>query len=187
MRRNRRNVIIINNIINCDKPRKLIVKVHQNNTNDEVSEEDNFKNLSLFKKINKVLIKKRKGGTACTASVLSIITALGFKFISLVFFAVFIVLVYMAVKYIPLSGNVFVGIIEAIVFIILIAATLLCFRLFWQAGNEINNAKDSNYIANVFSGMMGFFAIIIAIIAICYDDSSEIVEILKNIETILQG
>lgn len=186
MRKCRRNTIIIKNEIDIDKLAEAIVKVQKNNAEKETSIDDNLENLPLLKKVDKLLFKKRNGGNACTTSVLSVITALGLRLISFVLCAVAIILICMAVKYISLSASFFVKALLGLIFLISLVATLLSARMFWQAGSEINNAKDSNYIANIFSGLMGFFAIIIAIIAILSDSSNEIIEILKNIESLLQ-
>lgn len=64
--------------------------------------------------------------------------------------------------FLDVAGN-----IIAILVIVLLAVLLFAFSfILWKAGKEIEREKDGNYIVTVFSSVVSFAALIVALIAL---------------------
>lgn len=161
----------INNEIDYDKLAEAIVKA-QNQAEKEQCNEENKTKITIKDYIKAIgLILRNKGNTQgnLTVSIFVLLISLTFRFVAFTGFSVSVTGIIVAVKCILHGldvGNIALWIISAIGLIILSVFIFLYSVIIWGASNEVEKEKDKNYIVSVFSGIVSFAALIIAIIAL---------------------
>ena len=63
-------------------------------------------------------------------------------------------------------SNIFVGIVSILMLLIFAVLLGLFAVLLWKSAKEIETEKDRNYIISVFSGIVSFAALIVALVAL---------------------
>lgn len=177
MSKKKNNPTVVNNIesvnldIDYNKLAHAIVKAQKNAEEKRFNEENKTKNTikDYIKAIG--LILKNKGNTQgnLTVSIFVLLISITFKLISITGFCVTVIGVIIAVKCFLHGldvGNIALWIIFAIVLIVLSVIVFLYSVIIWGASYEVEREKDKNYIVSVFSGIVSFAALIIAIIAL---------------------
>ena len=177
MAKKKNNQTVVNNIesinlnINCDELAEAIVKaqnraqeIHQSNpTKTKIKLKDFFKAIWL------ILCNKADTQGELTASLFSLMINLVFKFVALLCVIVFCMVIFVAIQCIKQgfeAGNeIWWYIASGFLFVVAIVV-LLYTILIWGASNEVEKEKDRNYIVSVFSGIVSFAALIIAVIAL---------------------
>ena len=161
----------INNEIDYNKLAEAIVKT-QNQAEEEQCNQENKTKITIKDYIKAIgLILKNKGNTQgnLTISIFVLLISITFKLISITGFCVTVIGVIIAVKCFLRGldvGNIALWIISAIVLIVLSVIVFLYSVIIWGASYEVEREKDKNYIVSVFSGIVSFAALIIAIIAL---------------------
>jgi hypothetical protein len=183
MRRKRRSTIIkniesVNMEIDYDKLAEAIVKANnKQNTEHTKQEEINLSAKEKFRILRKGIVQiikcKNKTENALTTGVFAILVSFLFRAVAL--FGAFAFVVLMRVLYDKCCGMTWIGLefipnIFVIATIILIGIAILMYSLMiWGSATEIENEKDKNYIISVFSGIVTFVALIVALIALKND------------------
>ncbi|MBO5462744.1 MAG: hypothetical protein J6A49_05460 [Clostridia bacterium] len=177
MAKKKNNQTVVNNIesvnvdIDYDKLAEAIVKA-QNRVDEEQSYQENKTKITIKDYIKAiVLILRNKSNTQgnLTVSIFAVLTSLTFKIIAITGFFLTIAGIYIAVNCILHGfdvGNITLWIIFGIVLIVLSVIVFLYSVIIWGASHEVEKEKDKNYIVSVFSGIVSFVALIIAIIAL---------------------
>lgn len=183
MRRKRRSTIIknvenINMEIDYDKLAEAIVKAN-NRQNNELAEREEInlsakERLNIFKKgIIQIITCKNKTNNALTTGVFAIAVSLLFRAVAL--FGLFVVVVLVKVLYdscceMTWTWGHYITNVFVILSMTLIGIAILLYSLIvWGSATEIENEKDKNYIVSLFSGIVGFVALIIAFVALRND------------------
>lgn len=165
--------------IDYDKLAEALVKANNNQNIKLVAQEEEI-NLSkkekfkIFRKgIIQIITCKNKTENALTTGFFAMIVSLLFRAIAL--FGVFAFVVLMQVLHDQCCGMTWVG-LEIIpnIFIIatmgLIGIAILMYSLIvWGSATEVENEKDKNYIVSLFSSIVTFVALIVALIALKND------------------
>ena len=161
---------VINNIqelnleIDYDKLAEAIVKFQNPSTIIESYSDDNYEYMrkTLSGKINRNYF-------SCSLA----------KLISLFFYAIGFGETYLTVLFCPLLNNyfynlalsqnyssIFSRIISVSTVIVFLFVSLMLFCILFNIANEIKKEKDRNYIFSVFSGIVSFAALIVALVAL---------------------
>lgn len=161
----------INNEIDYDKLAEAIVKAQKQAEEEQYKEETKTK-ITIKDYIKAIgLILKNKSDTKgnLTASIFVLLISMTFRFIAFTGFSFALTGVIVAIKCILHGidvGNIALWVISAIGLIILSVFIFLYSVIIWGASNEVEKEKDKNYIVSVFSGIVSFAALIIAVIAL---------------------
>lgn len=184
MRRKRRSTIIknietVNMEIDYDKLAEAIVKAN-NNQNTKLVEYEEEINLSakekfriLRKGIVQIIKCKNKTENALTTGFFAMLVSFLFRAVAI--FGVFAFVALISGLIDTCSGMTWAGLqiisnIFTILTTILIGIAILMHSLvIWGSATEIENEKDKNYIISVFSGIVTFVALIVALIALKND------------------
>ena len=169
---------VINNIgelkldIDYDKLAEAIVKA--NNAKDASSEEMQTKPkvgiIDFFRVVYYIVFNRRKTNGTMTSSLMG--GMLSFAFNGLALFGLFILICSIVYFVAMLTGFVWtadailnnvVSIILSLSIVLIVAMSSLFFR---GCANEMNIEKDRNYIVAVFSGIVSFAALIVALVAL---------------------
>ena len=180
MRRKRRSTIIknietVNMEIDYDKLAEAIVKAN-NKQNTELTKQEEELNLSakekfriLRKGIIQIIKCKNKTENALTTGFFAMLVSFLFRAVAI--FGVFAFVALISGLIDTCSGMTWAGLqfipnIFTILTTILIGVAILMYSLvIWGSATEIENEKDKNYIISVFSGIVTFVALIVALIA----------------------
>lgn len=177
MAKKKNNPTVVNNIesvnldIDCDKLAEAIVKAQQRVQEQQYNSEIKTK-ITIKEYIKAIgLILRNKGNTQgnLTVSIFVLLISMTFRFIAVAGFSFTLTGIIVAVKCILHGidvGNIALWIISAIGLIVLSVFIFLYSVIIWGASNEVEKEKDKNYIVSVFSGIVSFAALIIAIIAL---------------------
>lgn len=161
----------INNEIDYDKLAETIVKA-QNHAKEEQCNQENKTKITIRDYIKAIVSILRNNGNTqgnLTVSIFVLLISMTFKFISITGFFVSLMGIVIAIKCILHGldvGNIALWIISAIILIVLSVIVFLYSVIIWGASHEAEKEKDKNYIVSVFSGIVSFAALIIAIIAL---------------------
>lgn len=184
MRRKRRSTIIkniesVNMEIDYDKLAEAIVKAN-NKQNTELTKQEEELNLPakekfriLRKGIVQIIKCKNKTESALTTSFFAMLVSFLFRAVAI--FGVFAFVALISGLIDTCSGMTWAGLqfipnIFTILTTILIGIAILMYSLvIWGSATEIENEKDKNYIISVFSGIVTFVALIVALIALKND------------------
>lgn len=180
MRRKRRSTIIkniesVNMEIDYGKLAEAIVKAN-NKQNTELTKQEEELNLSakekfriLRKGIIQIIKCKNKTENALTTGFFAMLVSFLFRAVAI--FGVFAFVALISGLIDTCSGMTWAGLqfipnIFTILTTILIGVAILMYSLvIWGSATEIENEKDKNYIISVFSGIVTFVALIVALIA----------------------
>ncbi len=177
MAKKKNNQTVVNNIeslslnIDCNELAEAIVKAQQRAEEQQYNSEIKTKITvkDFFRAIYQIIRNKDNTQGKLTISLFAILVSMTFKLIAVIGFLVTIAGTIIAVKCILHGldvGNIAVWIISAIGLIVLSVFIFLYSVIIWGASNEVEKEKDKNYIVSVFSGIVSFAALIIAIIAL---------------------
>lgn len=179
MAKKKSNQTVVNNIdsvnldIDCDKLARALVKAQEQAKEYQYNEEQKPQTKITIKEYIKAigLILRNKNDTKgnLTASIFALLISLTFRIIAFTGFSVSVTGIIVAVKCVLHGldvGNMALWIISAIGLIILSVFVFLYSVIIWGASNEVEKDKDKNYIVSVFSGLVSFAALIIAVIAL---------------------
>lgn len=183
MRRKRRSTIIknietVNMEIDYDKLAEAIVKAN-NKQNAEPTKQVEI-NLSakekfriLKKGIFQIITCKNKTENALTTGFFAMLVSMLFRAVAIFGVVAFVALILGLID--TCSGMIWEG-WQIILNVFTIATTsligiaiLLYSIVIWGSATEIENEKDKNYIISVFSGIVTFVALIVALIALKND------------------
>ncbi len=183
MRRKRRSTIIkniesVNMEIDYDKLAEAIVKANnKQNTEHTKLEEINLSAKEKFRILRKGIVQiikcKNKTESALTTSFFAMLVSFLFRAVAI--FGVFAFVALISGLIDTCSGMTWAGLqfipnIFTILTTILIGIAILMYSLvIWGSATEIENEKDKNYIISVFSGIVTFVALIVALIALKND------------------
>lgn len=184
MRRKRRSTIIknietVNMEIDYDKLAEAIVKAN-NKQNTELTKQKDEINLStkekfriLRKGIVQIIKCKNKTESALTTGFFAMLVSFLFRAVAI--FGVFAFVALISGLIDTYGGMTWAGFaiitnVFTIVTTILIGIAILLYSLvIWGSATEIENERDKNYIISVFSGIVTFVALIVALIALKND------------------
>lgn len=165
--------------IDHDKLALAIVKT-SNKQNTEIIKQEEEINLSakekfriLRKGIVQIITCKNKTESNLTTGFFAILVSILFRAVAL--FGAFVFVALMVGLYDTCCDMTWVGLqiisnVFTIVTTILIVIAILLYSLvIWGSATEIENEKDKNYIISVFSGIVTFVALIVALIALKND------------------
>lgn len=183
MRRKRRSTIIkniesVNMEIDYDKLAEAIVKANnKQNTEPVKKEEINLTIKQKFKILGKgivpILTCKNKTESALTTGFFAMLVSFLFRAVALFGVVAFVALISGLID--TCSGMTWAGLqiipnVFTIATTILIGIAILLYSLvIWGSATEIENERDKNYIISVFSGIVTFVALIVALIALKND------------------
>ena len=161
--------------IDYDKLAEAIVKAN-NKQNTELTKQEEELNLSakekfriLRKGIIQIIKCKNKTENALTTGFFAMLVSFLFRAVAI--FGVFAFVALISGLIDTCSGMTWAGLqfipnIFTILTTILIGVAILMYSLvIWGSATEIENEKDKNYIISVFSGIVTFVALIVALIA----------------------
>lgn len=172
MAKNKNKPQVINNIqelnleIDYDKLAEAIVKA--NNTEKEYNNSE--EKLNFLKVIYYIVFNQKQTNGKMTSGLLSGLIALIFNIMAILGMGVFvcgIIAMINIIKSCTWSLNAILyniaAIIAMIAFVLVIAMFSLLFR---AAANEMEKEEDRDYIIAVFSGIVSFAALVVALVAI---------------------
>ena len=173
MRKYRRNITIINNDIDYDKLAKAIVDANVQKNNEEDNESKSKEKLTFrgfFKLIYYIVFNKKQSNGTMTSGLLSGLIALAFNGLALLGLIVFVCGIFDVANIIKSCvwtsdsiTNKVATISLMVAFVIIVGMFSLIFR---AAANEMAKEKDRDYVVAVFSGIVSFAALIIALVAL---------------------
>ncbi len=184
MRRKRRSTIIkniesVNMEIDYDKLAEAIVKAN-NKQNTELTKQEWEINLSakekfriLRKGIVQIIKCKNKTENALTTGFFAMIVSFLFRAVAIfgifAFIALMVGLDATCDKMIWEDWQIILNVFTIVTTILIGIAILLYSLVIWGSATEIENERDKNYIISVFSGIVTFVALIVALIALKND------------------
>lgn len=184
MRRKRRSIIIkniesVNMEIDYDKLAEAIAKANDKQ-NTEIIKQGEKINLSakekfrIFRKgIVQIITCKNKTESALTTGFFAILVSLLFRAVALfgvfAFIALMVGLDATCDKMIWEDWQILLNVFTIATTILIGIAILLYSLVIWGSATEIENEKDKNYIVSVFSGIVTFVALIVALLALKND------------------
>lgn len=131
---------------------------------------EQVKKQNIFKVIINILLNKSDTKGRFTSGLFTLMTSIILKSISLVGI-IFSVLgipisIYVTYKAISNGNEWLVSIIIEFVVIFIFIILFLFMIIVWGASNEIEREEDRNFIVSLFSGIVSFAALVVAIIAL---------------------
>lgn len=165
--------------IDYDKLAEAIVKAN-NKQNTELAKQEEEINLSkkekfgiLKKGIIQIITCKNKTENALTTGFFAMIVSLLFRAVAMfgifAFVALMVGLDATCDKMIWEDWQIILNIFTIATTVLIGIAILLYSLVIWGSATEIENEKDKNYIISVFSGIVTFVALIVALIALKND------------------
>ena len=166
---------VINNIeqlnleIDYDKLAEAIVKAQEKAKEIEKDEKSKEK-IGFFRSIWSILRGKSSSDGSLLSAPFAIIVSLVFRcmaifgFLATVFFvvAVIITLTHTTWQGLAIAAN----IVSILLLLCTIVSGVLLSVIFWGAANDAKHERDKSLIISVFSGLISFAALVIAIIAL---------------------
>lgn len=173
-----KNIETINMAIDHDNLAKATVKSNNKQKSELIKQKEiNLSTKEKFKILRKGVIQvitcKNKTENALTTGFFAILVSFLFRAVAVL--GVFAFVALMVHLYNTCCGMIWTGLqfipnIFTILTTILIGIALIMFSLIiWGSATEIENEKDKNYIVSVFSGIVTFIALIVALIALRND------------------
>jgi hypothetical protein len=125
----------------------------------------------FIKRICLILTNKVETNGSMTVGTFALLTAMTFKIIAIIGFALFCIGgYYVVVNAIDWEWNNTVRIASNIFALVLIVMILLFVGgysvIIWGASNEVEKETDKNFVVSVFSGLVSFAALIVALVAL---------------------
>ena len=164
---------VINNIqelnleIDYDKLAEAIVRAQ--NKSEEIIEEEDDIDIGFWKSIWCIIRNKEKTNDNLLAVAMSMLMSLVFNVLAFVFVSGAIVLIVILVNFVykpfdkGLDGNILVNALMCLSFS---CASALLGLLMRGIANDISWENNKNYIVAVFSGIVSFAALIVALVAL---------------------
>ncbi len=169
MRKHRRYITVVNNEIDYDKLAEAIVRAN-NSTKTEIDEtQEKLEFKKLISAFGSIIINKHQSNGTTTSSIFGLLISFVFNALALLSLVVLVCGIIASVMVI--AGFVWTWklALANIMTILLIAIALIIIALFAflfrAAANEMDREKDRNYIVNVFSAIVSFAALMIALVA----------------------
>lgn len=173
MRKHRRSITIVNNEIDYDKLTKAIVDANvQKNVeeNNKSKSEERLTFCGFFKLLYYIIFNKKQSNGTMTSGLLSGLIALAFNGLAILGLIVFLCGIFAIVNIIKrctwspeLIANNVAAISLMVAFGVIVGLFSLIFR---AAANEMAKEKDRDYVVAVFSGIVSFAALIVALVAL---------------------
>lgn len=165
--------------IDYDKLAEAIVKAN-NKQNTEPTQQEEEINLSIKQKLKilgkgivQILTCKNKTESALTTGFFAMLVSMLFRAVAIFGVVAFVALISGLIE--TCSGMSWAGFaiitnVFTIATTILIGIAILLYSLvIWGSATEIENERDKDYIISVFSGIVTFVALIVALIALKND------------------
>ena len=195
MRRNRsqkQNVIIKCGEFDYDKLTAAFIKAQKEYDQmvikeTELSDDTCEEKISFWKAIKIIVKNERPTNGTMVSKILASLLSVGCNIMALILVGVAILFLVCSMQvifnqdYIVLNDYltaICISFFTAFIFLL----ALLIALLFRASANEIKAENDRNYIIALFSGIVSFVALIIALIAMFNDNSTDIVTILEEIK-----
>ena len=126
---------------------------------------------NFLKKVWQVLTNKADTHGNMTSGAFAMLVSVVFRAVALAGFLIFAVGTYATVLYaIQLPWQGWVVVIKNIYVLTMVVMILFILGMYslimWGASNEMSKEKDKNYIVSVFSGVVSFAALIVALVAL---------------------
>ena len=173
MKRCRKKVIIVKNDFDYDKLAKAISAESKSEKEDaycEPQEQEKLTFCGFFKLIYYIIFNKKQSNGTMTSGLLSGLIALAFNglaILGLIIFVCGIVAIANIIKNCvwtsELVANNIATISLMVAFVVIVGMFSLIFR---AAANEMAKEKDRDYVVAVFSGIVSFAALIVALVAL---------------------
>ena len=172
MRKRRRNITIINNEIDYDKLTKAIVdaNVQKNVEDNEYKNKEKLTFYGFFKLIYYIVFNKKQSNGTMTSGLLSGLIALAFNGLAILGLIIFVCGIVAVVKIVrscvwksEFIANNLATISLVVAFVVIVGMFSLIFR---AAANEMAKEKDRDYVVAVFSGIVSFAALVVALVAL---------------------
>lgn len=157
---------VINNIkelnleIDYDKLAEAIVKAQ------EKSESKPIKKIGFWKSVWLIIRNKEPQNGMKTAYMLAEVMAGMFNIIAIIGVALFAIIIGFSILELDWGSGILNYISQGISVGVLLFASFAVSLVFRGIANEIRAEKDRNYIISVFSGFVGFAALIVALVAL---------------------
>ena len=160
----------VKNEIDYDKLAKAISKELAQNAQPTTKEKPKNEKLGFWKSMWYIIRNKKQSNGCTTSGLIGGLLSIGFNSLAILGAVAFVFgLISMVVTAVelPWSKNTTLGFALAIIIwlaiLVLVALLSIVFR---ASANEMKEEKDRNYIVTVFSGIVGFAALIVAVIAL---------------------
>lgn len=167
LRRQRKNIALINNEIDYEKLAKVIIEANRKKDDEPSTESD--EKIGFWKGVWYIITNKKKTNGALTHGLFSNLLSDLFNILAvagaIIALVVLGVTVYLIVQ--SVAQNDFLNcILFAFAGIIYSVLILLFCLLLRGVANEIKAEKDRNYIIALFSGVVSFAALVVSLIAL---------------------
>ena len=173
MKRCRKKIIIVKNAFDYDKLAKAISTASKSEIEDsdcQPQEQEKLTFCGFFKLIYYIIFNKKQSNGTMTSGLLSGLIALAFNGLAILGLIIFVCGIFAIVNIIKscvwkpelIANNVAV-ISLMIAFVVIVGMFSLIFR---AAANEMAKEKDRNYVVAVFSGIVSFAALVVALVAL---------------------
>lgn len=196
-RKQEQKVVVNCNEIDYEKLSSAIVKAQIEYNSLKNSEEERVNDaveekIGFWKAVKIIILNERPGNGTMVSGILASIISLVFNIMALLLAVLSIVFLVAGIGFI--MGNIrmnsldcFTAISLSILIVVLIVISFLIALLFRASANEIKAENDRNYIVSMFSGLVSFVALIIALVALLNDNTGEIVTILGEIKAVISN
>lgn len=176
------NIQELNLEIDYDKLADAIAKAQEKSK----SESKPIKKIGFWKSVWLIIRNKEPQNGMKTAYMLAEVMAGVFNIIAIIGAALFAIIICFSIFELDWGPGILNYISQGISVGALLFASFAISLLFRGIANEIRAEKDRNYIISVFSGIVGFAALIVALIALFNNGASdEIIAILNEIKDLL--
>lgn len=167
LRRQRKNIVLINNEIDYEKLAKVIIEANRKKDDEPFAESD--EKIGFWKGVWYIITNKKKTNGALTHGLFSNLLSDLFNILAVAGVIIALVVlgftVYLIVQ--SVAQNDFLNcILFAFAGIIYSVLILLFCLLLRGVANEIKAEKDRNYIIALFSGVVSFAALVVSLIAL---------------------
>lgn len=173
MKRCRRKVIIVKNNFDYDKLAKAINAASKSEIEDadcQQQEQEKLTFSGFFKLIYYIIFNKKQSNGTMTSGLLSGLIALAFNGLAILGLIIFICGIVAVINIVKscvwkpeFVANNLSTISLMVAFIVIVGMFSLIFR---AAANEMAKEKDRNYVVAVFSGIVSFAALVVALVAL---------------------
>ncbi len=173
MKRCRKKIIVVKNDFDYDKLAKAINATNHIETDHNDSETRNQDKLTFcgfFKLIYYIVFNKKQSNGTMTSGLLSGLIALAFNGLAILGLIIFVCGIVAVVNIVrscvwqsELIANNVATISLMVAFVVIVGMFSLIFR---AAANEMAKEKDRDYVVAVFSGIVSFAALIVALVAL---------------------
>lgn len=167
LRRQRKNIVLINNEMDYEKLAKVIIEANRKKDDESSAESD--EKIGFWKGVWYIITNKRKTNGALTHGLFSNLLSDLFNILAvagvIIALVVLGITVYLIVQSVAQNDfwNCILFAFAGIIYLVLILLFCLLLR---GVANEIKAEKDRNYIIALFSGVVSFAALVVSLIAL---------------------